>query len=306
MMRVQFSTLLKVAFLSSMLMHAAVSLTSPSKRTNIHRDIPSPEQRAKLFSRLQSRKGDEEIKSRVSSLTETISKQYKMRLAADKNFISKSITEVLLAAGTQLAAEVNRRGARGLMSEIDFVVAGLLTAIIGKYYSMWRVAPVLDDQGGRKKMKVDKMKASVARRINVPNNAFQTDDNYMLHERCMAFILPIPSLFKAGFIASSVGYGLTAVLVAIRSWLVPSYVAATVNVNVLYASVYTGAFMALISNIRYQLLQGIIEPLMIEKMFASFPVMKATAIFWIRLGNGLLGSTIAIAGMKYFGLQKLK
>ena len=286
-------------------MHAAVSLTSPSKMTKIQHEVPIPEKRDKIFFRLYSNKVDLQMKNGVSALTETISKQYKMRLAADKNFVSKSITEVLLAAGTQLAAEVNRRGARGLISEIDFVVAGLLTAVIGKYYSMWRVAPVLDDDGGKKK-KDDKVKATFARNMNVPNNAFQTDDNYRVHERLMAFILPIPSLFKAGFIASSVGYGLTAILVAIRSWVIPTYVAATVNVNILYASIYTGVFMALVSNIRYQLLQGIIEPLLIEKMFASFPVMKATAIFWIRLGNGLLGSTIAIAGMKHFGLQKLK
>lgn len=305
MMSVKFSRFLKFILLSSTLMHAAFSLTSPSKMTKIQRDVLSPEQRNKMYFRLNSKRGDVQVKNYVSSLTETISKQYKMRLAADKNFVSKSITEILLAAGTQLAAEVNRRGARGLITEIDFVVAGLLTAIIGKYYSMWRVAPVIDEDGG-KKMKEDKVKAAVARHMNVPNNAFQTDDNYMVHERFMAFILPIPSLFKAGFIASSIGYGLTTLLIAIRSWIIPSYVAATVNVNILYASVYTGAFMALVSNIRYQLLQGIIEPLLIEKMFASFPVMKATAIFWIRLGNGLLGSTIAIAGMKYFGLQKLK
>lgn len=304
-MSVKFSRFLKFILLSSTLMHAAFSLTSPSKMTKIQRDVLSQEQRNKMYFRLNSKRGDVQVKNYVSSLTETISKQYKMRLAADKNFVSKSITEILLAAGTQLAAEVNRRGARGLITEIDFVVAGLLTAIIGKYYSMWRVAPVIDEDGG-KKMKEDKVKAAVARHMNVPNNAFQTDDNYMTHERFMAFILPIPSLFKAGFIASSIGYGLTTLLIAIRSWIIPSYVAATVNVNILYASVYTGAFMALVSNIRYQLLQGIIEPLLIEKMFASFPVMKATAIFWIRLGNGLLGSTIAIAGMKYFGLQKLK
>ena len=106
--------------------------------------------------------------------------------------------------------------------------------------------------------------------------------------------------------ASMIGYGLTSILIALRSLLVPSYIAKTQTVNIVYASIYTGGFMAIVSNIRYQLLQGIIELKIIEKLFAKFPVIKAAMIFLVRLGNGLLGSSIAIAGMKFFGLQKLK
>lgn len=247
---------------------------------------------------------DMEKANPFSDLVDKISEQYKMRIAADKNFFSKSLTEVFLAASTQLAAEVNRRGARGLLTEIDFVIAGLFTAIIGKYYSMWRVAPTIESEKAITQ-RSDKNGFRIGN-MNVPNNAFQIDHKYSIQQRAMAFIMPVPSLFQAGFIASAIGYGFTAILLVFRSWLIPSYVAATVNVNVLHASVYTGAFMALVSNIRYQLLQGIIEPFFIEKLFEKFPIIKAAAIFWIRLANGLLGSTLAIAGMKFFGLQKLK
>ena len=53
------------------------------------------------------------------------------RVAADPSFVSKSITEVLLAAGTQFTAEWNRRGASRLLPEIDFIVPAILTAIFG-------------------------------------------------------------------------------------------------------------------------------------------------------------------------------
>jgi hypothetical protein len=54
---------------------------------------------------------------------------------------------------------------------------------------------------------------------------------------------PIPSLLSAGIAAYMVRYGLTALLIVLRTIVMPTYEAATPNVNVLYASRHTGAFM---------------------------------------------------------------
>ncbi len=238
----------------------------------------------------------------IMSVRKSISEQWRLRIEADPDFIAKSITEVILAIGTQLAAEFGRRGKSRMITEIDFVVAGILTAMAGKYYSMWRVAPT-----GTATSSTNKNDKSTEKQIsNIPTNAFQNDRPYTLFQRCAAFITPVPSLFQAGFIASTIGYGLTAILVFLRTVFVPTYEAATVNVNILHASLYTGAFMAVVSNIRYQLLQGIIEPKIIERIFNKVPVVKAGVIFIVRLANGLLGSSLAISGMRMFGLQKLK
>ena len=70
----------------------------------------------------------------LSKLSQEIQTGYRRRITADPAFKVKSITEVLLAAGTQLTAEWNRRGADRLLPEIDFVVPGILTAVFGKYY----------------------------------------------------------------------------------------------------------------------------------------------------------------------------
>ncbi len=68
------------------------------------------------------------------SWNDKVRRAYRKRTNADPSFFAKSVTEVLVAAGTQLMAEWNRRGASRVISELDFVVPAVLTAVFGKYY----------------------------------------------------------------------------------------------------------------------------------------------------------------------------
>ena len=71
---------------------------------------------------------------KVSTWSQQLREGYQCRMAADPFFPQKSLTEVFLAAGTQFAAEWNRRGVERLIPEADFVVPAILTAVFGKYY----------------------------------------------------------------------------------------------------------------------------------------------------------------------------
>lgn len=144
----------------------------------------------------------------------------------------------------------------------------------------------------------------------VPSNAFQP---YMLdgvtvptmRQRFGSIVAPMLPLFKAGFAASAVGYGVAALLVALRTAVIPSYVPQTQTVNVLHAAVFTGAFLAIVSNLRYQVLQGVVEPA-IDRTLNRVPIVRSGLVFAFRLANGYLGSNLSILGMRYFGMQKLK
>ena len=231
---------------------------------------------------------------------------FDLRKAADPSFLTKSIAEVILSASTQLTAELKRRGADRMLPEIDFVIAGVATAVFGKYVSAWRTAPTLQ----KSTVKAAVVAPPRFRTLEIPTNAFQPFlldgvTRPTLNQRVASLIAPCVPLFRAGATASLVGYGLTALMVQVRSYVLPTYVAATRSVNIVYACLYTGTFMAVVSNLRYQLLQGLIEPAM-DRVLGRFPVLQSAAIIAVRIANGLLGSMMAIAGMQSLGLQRVK
>jgi hypothetical protein len=75
----------------------------------------------------------------LSKWTKQLHTGYQRRVTADPSFPSKSVTEVIVAAGTQFTAEWNRRGIDRLMPEIDFILPAISTAVFGKYYRYVRV-----------------------------------------------------------------------------------------------------------------------------------------------------------------------
>jgi hypothetical protein len=91
-------------------------------------------------------------------------------------------------------------------------------------------------------------------------------------------------------------------------------------------------YVAVISNLRYQFLQGIVEPYLIDGSFSlieddlarddddeamggnrraktnrrKMSIRLKSKLVLVRYANGVLGSWIAIRGMRILGLQKLK
>jgi len=74
------------------------------------------------------------VVNNVNDWKQQVRRGYDRRVNADPSFFGKSITEVLIAAGTRLMAEWSRRGASRMIPELDFVLPAVLTAVFGKYY----------------------------------------------------------------------------------------------------------------------------------------------------------------------------
>jgi hypothetical protein len=143
------------------------------------------------------------LKNPIKSWTRDIAVGYERRVAADPSFPVKSVAEVFLAAGTQFTAECQRRGTAQLLPEIDFVLAGVLTAVAGKYYSMWKVAktqlgkPTTDALLDQDEPCLGQMK--------VPTNAFQSTmldgvTRPSIKQRLGSLVAPVFPLFRAGMV----------------------------------------------------------------------------------------------------------
>ena len=204
------------------------------------------------------------LKARITSA-------WRARADADPKFRQKLALEAALACALQTTAEVQRRG-RAFGREADYVVAGVLTALAGKLMASFQAAPSM--QGA------------------TATNAFQPD--VPVRDRVGAVVRPMPRLFGVGFAAAAAGYGLTDVLTRLRD-LCGIAVVAPPRVPILGAAVYTGVFVAVVSNGSYQILQGLVE--------RGWWGDRRALLFVGRAGRSLMASALAIRGMQMSGLQ---
>ena len=66
-----------------------------------------------------------------------------------------------------------------------------------------------------------------------------------------------------------------------------------------------GSYMAISSNLRYQILAGVVEERGIEAVFAGNPALCSALSFVVRTSNTFLGSLMWVDYLRLLGLQKV-
>ena len=74
--------------------------------------------------------------------------------------------------------------------------------------------------------------------------------------------------------------------------------------GVLVTSAAYGSFMSWNSNLRYQVIAGIIEERGIERLFAGNQALCGALSLAVRTGNTFLGSCMWVDYLRFLGLQK--
>lgn len=99
------------------------------------------------------------------------------------------------------------------------------------------------------------------------------------------------------------GVGITNGISALRAALDPAFVPANKPQDVLRTSAAYGTYMSVSSNLRYQIIAGIIEQRGIETVFAGNHQLCHALSLAVRTGNTFLGSLLWIDFLRITGMQ---
>lgn len=227
---------------------------------------------------------------------------FKERLLADDLFFAKVAMECGVGIFTKTAAEYERRREK-FFKELEFVCADVVMAIIADFMLVYLPAPTVS-----LRPPVAVNAGSIAKFFyNCPDNAFQValaGTSYTFLQRIGAIVRNGAKLFVVGTASSLIGTVVTNALMAARKFVDKSFADEVENVPVLATSVAYGVYMAVSSNLRYQVVAGVIEQRILEPLVHQHKLILSALCFAVRTGNTFLGSLLWVDYARWTGVQK--
>ncbi|KAF3336335.1 Protein RETICULATA-RELATED 4 [Carex littledalei] len=203
-----------------------------------------------------------------------------------------------------VAAEYEKRK-ENFLKELDFVLADVIMALVADFMLVWLPAPTVS-----LKPPLAVSAGPIAKFFySCPDNAFQvalSGTSYSFLQRVGAILRNGSKLFGVGTGASLIGTGLTNALIYTRKAFDKDFAGVAEDVPILSTSVAYGVYMAVSSNLRYQILAGIIEQRMLEPLLHNQKLALGALCFAVRTGNTFLGSLMWVDYARWVGVQKVR
>ncbi|KAK1293179.1 hypothetical protein QJS10_CPB17g01864 [Acorus calamus] len=229
---------------------------------------------------------------------------FKERLLADDLFLAKVAMECGVGVFTKSAAEWERRR-ENFFKELDFVFADVVMAIIADFMLVWLPAPTVSLRAAP-----SLSSGPIAKFFfSCPDNAFQValaGTSYSLLQRLGAIARNGSKLFVVGTGASLIGTGVTNLLINARKVFDKDFAGEAEDVPILSTSAAYGVYMAVSSNLRYQILAGVIEQRILEPLLHNQKLVLSAMCFAVRTGNTFLGSLMWVDYARWIGIQKIR
>lgn len=226
---------------------------------------------------------------------------FRTRMLADASFFFKLMVQELIGNGTALASEIAVRG-KALKDELEYVASDLIVGTVVEAAFVWLLAPTLSLPSSNGANVLSRYLSSL------PANAFvaNTSTNvYTLSMRCAAFIYAGVQYMAIGVVAGIVGTAITYGLIEGRKVLDNSYSPKRPLPDVLPNALAWGAFMAISSNTRFQIVEGL------ERAIAHFcggaqkPAVNA-GIVTLRFANNYWGGVQFVQFFRWIGLHAVE
>ncbi|KAI4373661.1 hypothetical protein MLD38_011764 [Melastoma candidum] len=226
---------------------------------------------------------------------------FKERLLADDLFLAKVGMECGVGIFTKTAAEYDRRR-ENFFNELEIVFADVVMAIIADFMLVYLPAPTVAIRPA-----LATNAGTLAKFFhNCPDNAFQIalpGTSHSFLQRLGAIARNGSKLFAVGTTSSLVGTAATNALINARKAVDKSSAGEVENVPILSTSAAYGVYMAISSNLRYQVLAGVIEQRILEPLLHRNKVMLSATCFTVRTGNTYLGSLLWVDYARWIGIQ---
>ncbi|KAM1754754.1 hypothetical protein ACFX12_007169 [Malus domestica] len=227
---------------------------------------------------------------------------FRERLLADDLFFAKVFMECGVGLFTKTAAEYERRR-ENFFNELEVVFADVVMAILADFMLVYLPAPTVSL---RPPLGLDA--GAITRFFHgCPDNAFQiamSGTSYSLLQRIGGVVRNGTKLFAVGTASSLVGTAVTNALINARKAVDKDKAGELENVPIVSTSVAYGVYMAVSSNLRYQVLAGVIEQRFLEPLLHQNKLMLSAICFAIRTGNTFLGSLLWVDYARFIGIQK--
>ncbi|PRQ33014.1 hypothetical protein RchiOBHm_Chr5g0052771 [Rosa chinensis] len=227
---------------------------------------------------------------------------FRERLLADDLFLFKVFMECGVGLFTKTAAEYQKRQ-ENFFNELEVVFADVVMAIIADFMLVYLPAPTVS-----LRPPVALSAGAITKFLHgCPDNAFQiaiSGTSYSLFQRIGAVVRNGSKLFVVGTASSLVGTSVTNALINAKKAVGCSAEAEADNVPIVSTSLAYGVYMAVSSNLRYQVLAGVIEQRMLEPLLHQHKLMLSAVCFAVRTGNTFLGSLLWVDYARLIGIQK--
>jgi len=228
---------------------------------------------------------------------------FRERLLADPGFLFKVAVECGIGLCTKTAAEYTKRQ-ENFWKQLDFVAANVIMAILADFMLVWLPAPTLVYNRS-----VASSQSLFPWFKKCPDNAFQVVQRgtqpFTALQRLGSVVRNGSKLFAVGVVCSFIGVATTNSLLILRSKLDPQFKSQNPPQNAVNMAFGYGAYMATSSNLRYQILAGIVEERGIEVLFRNQRQAISVLSFLVRTGNTFLGSLLWVDFCRITGLQKM-
>ncbi|KAG5566293.1 hypothetical protein RHGRI_002032 [Rhododendron griersonianum] len=229
---------------------------------------------------------------------------FKERLLADDLFLAKVFIECGIGIFTKTAAEYEKRK-ENFFNELEIVSSNLVMAIVADFMLVFLPAPTFSLRPPSS-FNAGSMSKFFS---GCPENAFQValaGTSYSFLQRIGAIVRNGGKLLAVGTVSSLIGTSVVNASISAKRAVDKSPADGIENLPVIATSFNYGVYMAVSSNLRYQIVAGIIEQRMLEPLLHQHKLMLTLFSFIVRTSNTYLGSLMWVDYTRLLGRLKAK